>query len=279
MNDITTSVASPSDYIAMERVEREAWLDMFAAAPSDAASPVHWKRADACGLIADRSLPMSEFNRCMGFGIGAPSTQTDLEQAIQWLDSHASPSWSIQVPPQAADGEIAGWMKHRGLRPGGTGWAKFFRRVESGEEHPAQTDLNVRELSSAESAHFGAVIVGGFGFPASLGPWFSSLVGRRGWRIYLAYAGDVPVGCGALYVDGGWGWMGCDTTLQKYRGRGAQTSLIQRRIADAAEVGIAMVTAETGQPAPGQEQSNRSHLNYLKAGFTKAYVRPNYRRL
>jgi hypothetical protein len=276
MNDISTTVASPSDYIAMERVERNAWLDLYAAAPSDAAAPVHWKRADAGALIADRGVPGSEFNRCMSFGIDAPSTQSDLDQVIEWLDSHASPNWSIQVPPQHAEDEIAGWMQRRGLKPGGTGWAKFFRPVEPGEENPAQTDLSVRELSSAESAHFGAVIVGGFGFPAALGPWFASLVGRRGWRIYLAYAGEIPVGCGALYVDGDWGWMGCDTTLQKYRGRGAQTALIHRRMADAAEAGVAMLTAETGQPTP--EQGNHSYQNYLKAGFTKAYVRPNYRR-
>lgn len=160
----------------------------------------------------------------------------------------------------------------------GRGLGEVLPPCRAGEENPTQTDLSVRELSAAESAHFGAVIVGGFGFPAARAPWFAALVGRRGWRIYLAYAGDIPVGCGALYVLGNWGWLGCDTTLQKYRGRGAQAALIQRRAADAAEAGVTALTAETGQPAPGTEHNSHSYKNYQKAGFAKAYVRPNYRR-
>jgi GNAT superfamily N-acetyltransferase len=281
MNDFTTSVAAPSEIIAMERVERNAWLDLFVAAPIalGTASTVRWERAGACALIADKGIPISEFNRCIGLGIDAAFTRSDLEHAIPWLDRHASPNWAIQLPPQDEADAIVGWMQAHGLERMGTGWAKFFRPAQSDGTSPAPTDLTIRELSPAEGPHFGATIVGGFGLPEFVGPWFASLVGRHGWRVYLAYDGDMPVACGALYLDAGWGWLGCDTTLPEFRGRGAQTALIQRRIADAAAAGVEALTAETGQPAPGLEHSSRSYLNYQRAGFVRAYVRPNYRRV
>jgi hypothetical protein len=43
--------------------------------------------------------------------------------------------------------------------------------------------------------------------------------------------------------------------------------------------GAGALTAETGQPAPGQELNSRSYQNYQRAGFVRAYVRPNFRRV
>jgi hypothetical protein len=198
-----------------------------------------------------------------------------------WLDRHAAPNWAIQLPPQDSAEEIAGWMERRGLKPMGTGWARFLRSTRGLAESAAASDLTVRALSVGEADHFGAVMVAGFRFPEWTAPWFSSLVGRPNWRIYVAFDGETPVGCGALYCDfdARWGWMGCDTTLASHRRRGAQAALILRRVADAAAAGIEAVTAETGQPAVGQEQNSHSYRNYHKAGFLKAYVRPNYRRV
>jgi ribosomal protein S18 acetylase RimI-like enzyme len=281
MNDIAMSIASASEIMAMERVERDAWLDLFVAGPIalGPSATVQWERAGSYALIADRNVPISEFNRCIGLGVDAAFTQSDLDQAMVWLDRYASPNWSIQLPPQDSAETIAGWMQRRGLERAGTGWAKFFRRAESAGESAAQSDLTVRELSPEYADHFGAAIVAGFGLPAWVAQWFAFLVGRPRWRVYIAYDGETPVACGVLYSDAGWGWMGCDATLSDHRGRGAQTALIRRRIGDAAAAGIEMLTAETGQPAPGLEQGNRSYRNYRKAGFTKAYVRPNYRRV
>jgi hypothetical protein len=281
MNDVMTSIASPSEIIAMERVERNAWLDMFRVAPTalGVGATARWERAGTYALIAEKGVPGSEFNRCFGLGVDAALTQSDLDTAIAWLDRHAAPNWSIQVPPLEAVGEIGGWLERRGLERAGTGWARFFRGTDSVGEGPAPADLTLRELSPGEGPHFGATIVGGFGFPEMVGLWLAALVGRPGWRIYVAFDHDFPVACGALYIDQGWAWLGCDTTLEEFRGRGAQTALIHRRVADAAAAGADTVTAETGQPAPGLEYSNHSYRNYQKAGFIKAYTRPNYRRV
>jgi len=223
-------------------------------------------------------VPISEFNRCLGLGVGADVTQQDLDHALAWLDRHAAPNYAIQLPPLDAAATIAGWLERRGLQPNGTGWARFYRPAGPAHETPSQTDLTVRPLSPGEGWHFGSTMVDGFGLAAVVGPWFAALVGRPGWHIYVAYDQGIPAGCGALYTQEGWGWMGCDTTLLEYRGRGAQAALIQRRVADAMAMGITALAAETGQPAPGMEHSSPSYRNYAKAGFVKAYVRPNFRR-
>jgi len=280
MNDITTGTAAPSEIMAMERVERNAWLDMFLAAPTTlgAGATARWERNGAYALIAESAVPIAEFNRGFGLGVDAAMTQSDLDRAIAWLDRYAGENWSIQLPPLHGAVEIAGWLERRGLKPGGTGWARFHRPVAPLHETLSRTDLAVRQLVPGEGAHFGATVVGGFGLPEMVGPWFAALVGRPGWHIYAAYDGDMPVACGALYVAGEWAWLGCDTTLPDFRGHGAQAALIQRRVADAAALGVTALTAETGQPAPGTEHSSHSYRNYQKAGFAKAYVRPNYRR-
>jgi hypothetical protein len=86
----------------------------------------------------------------------------------------------------------------------------------------------------------------------------------------------ISLACGALYMDSGWAWMGIDATLPAYRGRGAQTALIHRRITDGVAAGVKGFTAETGQPSPSE--SSHSYQNYQRANFRKAYVSPNYRR-
>ena len=281
MNDMTRNVAPPSEVLAMERVERDAWLDMFAAAPDGVVPERESERASTYAAIADRSLPSSEFNRIFGLGVDAPFTEADLDRAMAWLDTRACRNWSIQLPPLESADTIAAWMRARGLEPAGTGWARFFRSSRTIASNPAPTNLEVREVTAETGADFGAAIAAGFSFPPSVRTWFSALAGRPGWRLYVAYADGTPAACGALYLDieTGWGWLGCDATLPAYRLRGAQTALIHRRVADAAAAGAVALTAETGQPAPGQELNSHSYQNYHRAGFVRAYVRPNFRRV
>jgi len=281
MNDMTKNLAPASEVLAMERIEREAWLDMFAAAPGGETNEKASARAGAYAAIADRSLPSSEFNRIFGLGVDAPFTEDDLDRAMAWLDTRACRNWSIQLPPLEGAEGIADWMRARGLEPAGTGWARFFRGERAIVANPPRTELDIREVTAETGADFGAAIAAGFSFPSTVRAWFSALAGRPGWRIYVAYADGTPAACGALYLDieSGWGWLGCDATLAAYRLRGAQTALIHRRVADAMAAGAVALTAETGQPTPGQELNSRSYQNYQRAGFVRAYVRPNFRRV
>jgi len=261
-----------------ELVERDAWLDLFAAAPDDCVRNfrISSQRLNDIGMLASREVAMVEFNRAMCVGIVAPATETELDEASSWLQTNAAPGWALQVAPAAQTGAVHDWLRRRVMRAAGTGWAKFTRGTSP--VAPAQASrVQVRLVNAASAAAFGQIAQAGFGLPVATAKWFAALCGRPGWRLYLAYDGETPIASGAAFVQHGVAWFGIDATLADYRRRGAQTALINRRIEDGRAARLVGFTAETGQPAAGQEAAHTSYSNYTRAGFTPAYVRPNYK--
>ncbi|MBO7745405.1 GNAT family N-acetyltransferase [Paenibacillus sp. MWE-103] len=265
-------------HLAIEQVEREAWFDMYAAAPAAIVqrTNIAFRRLGTAIGLADRGTPIAEFNRVLGLGIDEPASEDELERAIAWMKEHAVPSHALQLAPTARPEGLPQSLEARGYRRTGNGWAKYYRDASPAEGHPIPTALEVKLVRPEDAAHFGQVVQAGFGLPAAVADWQSALVGRPKWNVYAAYDGGVPVACGAMFIDGGWAWLGVDATLAEYRGRGAQNALIERRIADGIAAGVSGFTAETGQPSEGEERKNKSYGNYHRAGFTRLYVRPNY---
>ena len=115
-----------------------------------------------------------------------------------------------------------------------------------------------------------------FGLAEALAPWAAALVGRPGWRCFLACDGRTPVGVGALYLGCGLGWLGFGATLASHRGRGGQGAMLAARITAGRAASCRGFVTETGLPLPGEAAP--SYRNILRAGFGKAYTRPNLRR-
>jgi hypothetical protein len=262
-----------------ELVERDAWLDFFAAAPDHCAQNfgVSSQRLYDIGVLASREIAMVEFNRAMCVGIVAPATETELDEASAWLTTNAGPGWALQVAPAAHTRVVQDWLRRRGMTPSGTGWTKF-KRGTSPAAHVETFRVQVRLVNRESADAFGQVVQAGFGLPVATAKWFAALFGRPGWRLYLAYDGQTPIASGAAFAQQGVAWFGMDATLTDFRRRGAQTALINRRIEDGRAARLLGFTAETGQPPADQEAAHTSYSNYRRAGFTPAYVRPNYKR-
>ncbi|MEZ2131607.1 MULTISPECIES: hypothetical protein [unclassified Sinorhizobium] len=272
--------ASPGPNVAaIESIEGEAWLDMYAAAPGAYVrqSGLKFERLGTLIALADQSIPSTEFNRALCLGHSNPATEAELDRAIAWLKNNASPSWAIQIPPPVQPDVIGHWMETRGLAKSGNGWAKHHRGANAVRQTSRASSFEVRLADEHDAQEFGHIAHAGFGLPQSTVPWFASLIGRPKWKIFLAYDGDDPIAGGALFLDGDWGWLGIDTTLPGYRGRGAQSALIARRLEAGVAAGATGFTAETGQPPAGEEGKYASYRNYRSAGFEVAYVRPNYK--
>jgi hypothetical protein len=263
----------------LEVVERDAWLDLFAAAPRDVGRKLGISSGlfSGMGLLGTHELAMVEFNRAMCVGVEAPVTATSLEQASAWLEINAALGWALQIAPSAETPAVHDWLYRRTMTPSGRGWAKFARKA-SHEDHICTSTIRVRPVDAASASAFGQVVQAGFDLPVATAEWFAALFGRSGWHLYLAYDGETPIASGAAFVRHGVAWFGIDATLTDYRRRGAQTALINRRIEDGCRAMLAQFTAETGQPTAGQEAVQTSYSNYRRAGFTPVYVRPNYRR-
>jgi len=268
-----------SAIVSMERVEREAWLDLFSVAPPEVIDSlgIRFAHLPAAAVFAAREAPLVEFNRALGLGLEQPVTEEALERVTAWLRANCSSARALQLAPPVLSEAVLNWMHKSGLQVEGAGWMKFWRSPSPVPDPPSSTTLVLRSAQPGDAADFGAVVQAGFGAPPPFANWFSGLVGRPKWRIYLAYDGRDPVASGALFIESGWAWVGIAATLPAYRRRGAQTALLSRRISDGLAAGVIGFTGETSEPVPGQQASQTSYRNLLRAGFCAAYTRPNYR--
>jgi GNAT superfamily N-acetyltransferase len=97
-----------------------------------------------------------------------------------------------------------------------------------------------------------------------------------GWRtapaatLYLATVDGEPAATAALSVHGGVGYLADGATLPRFRGRGLQSALIHRRLADATAAGCDVA----GSQASFGSTSNRNLQRAgLVGGFTKRVLR------
>jgi GNAT superfamily N-acetyltransferase len=211
------------------------------------------------------------FNRVIGFGEAGPVNQEDVERLIQLYAEAGARRAFVQINPVAVDASVFETFSVCGLRHHNN-WAKLYR-----DTHPlpsVATDLRIELIEKERAADFAAVVTEAFDWPDILRPWIAQLVGRKGWRHYMAFEGMHGVATAALYVSGEWGWIDLAATAEDYRGRGAQGKLLELRIADARAAGCKFISVETAEQTPDHEAP--SHRNMIRYGFQEAFIRPNY---
>ena len=267
---------SPGEIERLEEFgEAEAWADSYEGAPPEMARELGMavRRAGSAVALVFGKIGDPFFNRVLGLGIDEPANEDAVDEMVE-IYRQAGVSFMVQLSPTGLRAGLPSWLEARGFQRGAN-WAKFYQRVESPPD--ARTDLRIEQIGPELGATFAEVVFRAFGFPGSFRPvipWVASLVGRPGWRHYLAYDGNTPVGTGALYVRGNLGWLGYGSTLPSHRRRGSQGAVFARRIRDAAGAGCEWLVTETGEDSP--EDPNPSYHNMLRAGFRLAYLRPNY---
>ncbi|CAM2157212.1 putative N-acetyltransferase domain-containing protein [Pararobbsia alpina] len=266
------SVGSESAW--SEQVEMEAWLDLFAAAPEEFATRAGLK-FDFSGeyaLFAVRSSPYTLFNRALGMGVSSTVNESSVDHAIAWLDQFGGSVWSVPVPRGMSEHDLNRWLPAKGLAKSEASIARFH--FESAQPDVLECPYEVRVVGADKRADFGETLRNAFGMDEGFDTWFGSLPGRPRWTTYVAYDGEAPAATGALFVRGDLAWMGCGATLPEYRGKGAQSALLARRVADAMNLGATRITIETGFDA--KQSPNQSHRNVLRAGFDLSYIRHEY---
>ena len=100
---------------------------------------------------------------------------------------------------------------------------------------------------------------------------FAQTIGKPGWRHYLAAINNKSAAIAALYSGSKIASLALAGTIPEFRGAGAQTALIQRRLNDALELGCEMAVVETAEDTP--ERPSISFKNLIKCGFEIAYER------
>ena len=203
-------------------------------------------RTELVGGALCMSFPM--FNWVMPMG-----GHVDVPAVVSWFDGESHQVFGdVDL---AAYGYTAGWAH-----------MKFER-----DDSPApviETDLRVEQ--TVDGATFGWVCAEGTGTPeVPVG-----FAGAPGFTCFIAWDGDEPAGCAALYAEGETAWLGVAVTRTQFRGRGAQRALLSARIDAARAFGAKRITTETGERVP--DKPDQSYRNILRAGFREAYLRPTW---
>lgn len=254
--------------------EINAWQDMYNAAGKDISEKFGIKVfnvGSSCVAIA-KNIDILAFNRVIGLGLTEPASEQILDEIIVKYKESDVKRFFIQIHPEAHPSALKEWFHKKNIHHYNN-WVKHYR----GTENPplVDTELEIMEVqTSKEAERFGYIITNSFGWPIEMKSWFMNLVGRKSWKTYLAFDGDKPVATASLYIKDDCGWLSFASTLPDYRGKGAQSALIAKRIQDAAELGCKVLTVETAED--NEQKRSQSMQNIQKMGFDVAFIRPNF---
>ena len=200
----TPSSPSAAEIAQIEKIERDAWLDMYGAAPKDVAAELGLEHSmiDGGALLISSRLDNLQFNRFLSAGVLSPAREDALDAAIAAFDGAGVRNWVVHVAE--GSGPLGRLCEDRGLVPHPRTWAKFVRGPEAAM---ARTSLTVRAIGRETADAFGAVAAQAYGLPPAVGRWLSALVGRPHWTCSMAFDGEAPVATGATFIDGKSSWL------------------------------------------------------------------------
>lgn len=217
-------------------------------------------------------IDMLACNRVIGLGISQSATETQIDAIIDTYKAAKVPRFFVQLSPYAQPGNIRKMLEQKGFSHYNN-WAKLYRKADV-PIPPVQTDLTVVEIGKERAEEYGRLIVEGFEWEEQLAGVMAGTVGAPGYKNYFALEGEKPVAAAALYVNGQYASMAIAGTLPGHRGKGAQSALLARRIADAQAMGCRHIISETAEEKPDKPVA--SYRNMRRMGFELAYLRPNF---
>jgi GNAT superfamily N-acetyltransferase len=262
----------PAQIAQIEAVERDAWLDIYAAAPPPIRSAlgIVQRRVDDGALLICRAIDHLQFNRLGHLGVTAPARAEAVDPALADFDAAGVKNWIRGAGCRFAQHPL----RRARINAASAHVGEIYPRqsCRAGRRHRARDPRGRRRRRPRVRRRRAQ----GFGMPPVVGDWLAALAGRPRWRCFVGFDGDTPAAAGAVFSDSACAWLGIGATVGSHRKRGAQSALLAARIDAAIASGCTLLTTETGIPHGGEPSP--SYANIERAGFTIAYPRPNLRR-
>ncbi|GAB2590154.1 GNAT family N-acetyltransferase [Kribbella endophytica] len=258
----------------IEAAEAEAvWGYESSASPAVAESLGLASRRIGGGVVLAMPDDVTNYwSKALGFGFGSPVTLDLVEEIIAFYRTHDVRLATLQFAPSVLPRDWDTIVAKTGLTAGGT-WLKLARLA--GLVESADTDLRIGEVPAEQAEEWAATLMRGFGMPTDkLVPMISAVVGRPGFTPYGAWDGDTMVGAASLAIHDQVASFAGAAVLPSYRGRGAQSALLAARARQASAEGAKWLSAETGKPSDGEQNSSLN--NMLRTGFEIRYARQNW---
>ena len=264
----------PDNIVAaeVELLEAEAWAQMHGAFAQTGTllAPAVRRYGRATALITP-GVDVVAINRVIGLGFEQPLDASQLADINAGYRAAGRSRWFLEWSPSARLRE-PDVLESAGGKVRGTN-AKLFARMTELLPLDTPTGPDVVEVLPEQVQAFLDIVGTGLGVPEAVRPGIASVIGRPGWHYYFAIRDGRPVAGAAMFSDGVGAWFGLTATTPESRGRGAQTALLSRRIADARALGCAWISAET---FPVHASDNPSLRNMLRLGLRVLYHRPWY---
>ncbi len=263
---------SPEAVRAMEGPEIAALRDIWTFGTREIGGPFGVGPESGGLAIVTTGTDVLALNRIVGVGVDAPVDPHAVDAAVRRFTNAGVSRFFFQVPPLGQPAGLPGWLEARGFER----YNNWVRHHATLDRIPSavETGLEIRRVEVGQAGAFARIVCACFGWPSSMEPVLSGLVGRPGWVHFMAWEGDTPLATGTLFAADSVGWLTFAATLPEHRGRGAQKALVARRMAEAGEMGCRELVAETAEATP--ERDAPSLRNLVRLGFRMAYLRPNY---
>lgn len=254
----------------LEQIEANYWMKYYRNGHS---LPVYSSIIAGGMACAMPELDILAMNRVIGLGVTEPVTNAELDQVIHFYQQAGSKRFFVQLPPWLVSDEVQGLLLAKDFTHHNN-WTKLYRTVEP-VYVTTNDELVIRKINSSESDNYGQLIFMSFDWEDTrLASWLASTVGQQGYQHYIVSWRGKDIAAGALYVEGEMASMAFAGTLELFRGKGAQSLLLQTRMQDAYDLGARFITAETAEHS--EERPVNSFLNIRKKGFQVAYQRQNW---
>ena len=237
----------------------------FAATTGQGIAAVRrWGRETA---LATRDVPVVAVNRAIGFGFDRLFDASPLREVQSFYQQVGNARWFLECSPQAGIDYAS--LERAGGRVGGS-VIKLVGDLEAAVAYPGPT-VEVAIATKEDASEFMAIVGVQLGVPELARPGIVAPIELPGWTYYVALEDGNAVAGAAMFVSGVGSWLGLAGTLPAYRHRGAQTSLLTRRLQDARRAGCLWTSAET---SPETVDRNPSLHNMKRVGLYELYQRP-----
>jgi GNAT superfamily N-acetyltransferase len=242
------------------------WVEGMRDLPGNPAG-VHVERFGEVVALGCATLPELDFvNTVHGLDPGATARVGEVTAFYRGLGLRG---WTEVAPAPGAE-ELIEALSGEGWSQIGF-WCSFDGPAAA---PPAPAGVEVVEAAEADMAEFARIHLDGHEVPgenrgpaeAAVRAWY----GHPGWRLYLARVDGAPAASAALTIEGGLGYLANAATVPEMRGRGCQSALLSRRIADAAAAGCDAVASLA-------EFGSGSHRNLERAGVRVAFTQAVWR--
>lgn len=273
-----TETVSPAFAAQIELCEVNAWLNMYAALPSDFARQFGLVITQVQNVVLTycKQIPFVHFNCVKNLGMHAPASESLLDELIETYHAAGVQNFTFYHIPHSQPPTLTEWLDTRSFKLRG-GWDRIYRNsaaLAMPLVAPSE-NFKVEKVTRATSAEWAGYIDAVYGLPTS--PWLLALVERRGWHHYMLRAGGEIVAVRTMYIHAdGMAWLGIDAPVPGVMAPSYDLDLqiCQAMVKDGIDLGVRYFVADIEAPSP--QMDTPAYRNFAALGFTRPYFRSHY---